>query len=652
MTALVPGVEERRRQGQPPPFIAAPLARTRFALASWSTRAMLGVGGLAAVLFLWNLTISGYANQYYSAAALAASQSWSAWFFGSLDASNFITVDKPPLATMLMGLSVRLLGLSSWSILLPQALLGVGSVVLLFAIVRRQFGTVAATIAGIVLALTPVAVLMFRYNHPDALLTFLMLLGAYGTQRAIEHGRHRWLVLAGISVGLAFLAKYLQGFLVGPALMLAYVVAANASLRRRIAGVAVFSASTLLTAGAWVAAVELTPASLRPFIGGSTNNSVLDLVFGYDGLGRIFGGSAGNGGGANFSGTPGILRLFNTEFGGQIAWLLPFAVVAATTGLVLTLRARRTDLGRAAYLLWGGWLAVHAVVFSFMSGIVHSYYAVALAPAIGALVGAGTVALWRLRERYWFGGLALGGLVLGSATLSALLLGRSPDFVPWLAPAVIAAGAVAAGLIAMPALRTAPRWVGASIGALGLAAILAGPAAFSLSTVATAYSGSIVSAGPQATVSDALSGGGSNGAGGGPGGFPGGQGGNGGFALGGTPPTDDSALVQYLLANQGSAKWVVAVSDAMSAAQLEIASGQPVMATGGWSGSDNALSLDQLEAYVASGDLRFVEIGGQGGFGGRGSSSEIAAWVEANGTAVTIDGSSTTIYDLSGAVGA
>ena len=367
---------------------------------------MLGLAVLSAVLYLWNLTSSGFANSYYSAAALAASQSWSAWFFGSLDAGNFITVDKPPLATMLMGLSVRLFGLSSAGILVPEALLGVGSVVLLFVIVRRQFGVPAGTVAGLAFAVTPVAALMFRYNHPDALLTFLMLASAYGVQRAIENGRHRWLALAGIALGLAFLTKYLQGFLVGPALALAYVVAANSSLRRRVAGIVVMAAATFATAAAWVAAVTLTPADLRPFIGGSTNNSVLDLIFGYDGLGRIFGAAAGAAGvrggqgGANFSGTPGVLRLFNSEFGGQIAWILPAAVLALIGGLWLTRHAPRTDVRRAGYLLWGSWIFIHAVVFSFMSGIVHSYYAVAIAPAIAALLGAGVAALWQHRERF------------------------------------------------------------------------------------------------------------------------------------------------------------------------------------------------------------------------------------------------------------
>ena len=656
MTTLSPGVADRQHGPRVPtpdqPVTVA--SRVRGVAVDRSTLAMGGVGALAAILYLWNLTLNGFANTYYSAAALAASQSWSAWFFGALDGGSFITVDKPPLSTMLMGLSVRLFGLSSWSVLLPEALLGVGSVVLLFAVVRRQFGTAAATIAGVALAITPVAALMFRFNNPEALLTFLLILTAAGAQRAIEGGRHRWLVLAGVATGLAFLAKYLQGFLVGPAIVLAYGIAANASVRRRIAGVVVFSATTLVTAGAWVAAVVLTPADMRPYIGGSSSNSVLDLIFGYDGLGRLLGASSGSNAGANFSGAAGMLRLFNAELGGNIAWLLPFSAIALVAGLILTARARRTDLARAGYILWGGWLVVTGLVLSLMSGGSHQYYTIVLAPAVAALTGAGFMALWDLRDRFRFGGLALSGAILVTTALSSLLLSRTPDLLPWLAPAVIAIGLGSAAFIAVPELDS--RKVGVMLAGAGLAAILAGPAAFTFQTVTTSQQGSIVTAGPTATVTDVLSGSSTGGMGGGRGMAPGGGGGTrgtpAGFA-GGQPGTASSStssgtLAEYLVANQGSATWVVAVSSAQSAADLELQTRLPVMSTGGWSGSDNALTLDELKSLVASGELRYFIVGGQGGMGGgQGGSSDVTAWVTANGTAVTVGG--TTLYDLSGA---
>ena len=266
------------------------IARGRADEAAWVRPALLGVLAVAAVLYVWNLTVSGYANTYYSAAALAGSQSWSAWFFGSFDANNFITVDKPPLSTMVMGLSVRVFGLSAWSILLPEALIGVGTVGVLFLTVKRSFGPAAAVIAGLVMALTPAAVMIFRFNNPDALLTFLLVVSAWALLRAIDKGSLRWMAFAASLVGLAFLTKYLQAYLVLPGYALVFGFSANTTGRRRLLGLVVALATVFVTSGWWVAIVEMLPSGSKPFIGGSTTGSPLDLIFGYDGLGRIFGG--------------------------------------------------------------------------------------------------------------------------------------------------------------------------------------------------------------------------------------------------------------------------------------------------------------------------------------------------------------------------
>ena len=427
------------------------LVRGREDEAAWVRPAFAGVVALAAILYLWNLTVSGYANTYYAMAAQAASQSWSAWFWGSLDAAHFITVDKPPLATMLLGLSVRLFGLSSWSILLPQAMLGVATVALVFVAVKRSFGPAAATIAGVVAALTPAAVLIFRYDNPDALLTFLFVAAAWAVQRAIEDGRTRWLVAAGICIGLAFNTKFLQAYLVVPALGFAYLVAGAPGWRRRFVQLIAFGAVTFLASSWWVAAVELTPADMRPYIGGSETNSAVELLLGYDGLGRIFGLSGPGGGasggprgvggfGGGFGGDPGVLRMFNDQFAGQVGWLLPLAFAGLGVGLWARRRERRSDLVRGAYLLWGGWLLVHVVVFSFMSEIIHPYYTVAMAPAIGALVGGGLVELWRLRSRSALGGVAFAIAIIGTAALGAAILARTPEFLPGLGTVGLIAG--------------------------------------------------------------------------------------------------------------------------------------------------------------------------------------------------------------------
>ena len=654
------------------------MARGRTDEPAWVRGAFVGVVALAAVLYTWNLAISAYANTYYSAAALAASRSWSAFFFGSFDAASFITVDKPPAAIWLMGLSVRLFGLSSWSILLPEALAGVATVGILFAAVRRSFGPVAAVIAGLVMALTPAAVLIFRFNNPDALLTLLLVASAWALLRAIEHGGLRWVTLAAACVGFAFLTKYLQAYLVLPGFALVYLVAANASLRRRIAGLGVAAVTVALASGWWVAIVALIPAGSRPFIGGSTTGSVLDLIFGYDGLGRIFGAAAGGTGNSTpFGGTAGLLRLFNNAWFGEIAWFIPAALSSLGLGLWLRRRAARTDPARAGYLLWGTWLVSTGLVFSFMSGTVHSYYAVALAPAIAALVGAGVVELWTLRSRHVLAGAALGAAFVGTAGFGWALLSRTPEFSPGVGPVAVALASAASGVLllaSIPRLRAAAgRWAGAAA-ALGLIAALLAPAAYAVTTVGTAYSSGDPHPGPGAT---------SSGFGGG---APGGFAGTGtrpaftgtpptgspptapsGSAGAGTPPTGpsgfasggpgmgnaaaDSALVSYLVANQGTATWIVAATSAGEAGPIELAAGLPVMAMGGFTGSDPAPTLEQLKAYVASGQLRYVLAGdGNGGGGADATASARTAWVTSACTLVDYGGTGTgTLYDCSGA---
>ena len=244
-----------------------------------------------AVLDLWGLSASGYANSYYSAAVQAGSQSWTAFLFGSLDAGNAITVDKPPASLWLMALSVRIFGLSSWSILVPQAVLGVASVAVLYASVRRSSGHAAALVAGALLALTPVATLMFRFNNPDALLTFLLVAAAYATLRATERGSGKWLAGAAVLMGFAFLTKMLQALLVLPAFALVYLLVAPAPLCRRLLHLLAAFVAVVVSAGWWVALVELVPESWRPYVGGSKTNSVLELILGYHGL--IFGQGGG-----------------------------------------------------------------------------------------------------------------------------------------------------------------------------------------------------------------------------------------------------------------------------------------------------------------------------------------------------------------------
>ncbi|WP_026359962.1 glycosyltransferase family 39 protein [Amycolatopsis nigrescens] len=581
-----------------------------------------------ALLYLWGLGASGWANAYYSAAAQAGAASWKAWVFGATDAANGITVDKTPAALWLPGLSVRLFGLGSWSVLVPQALMGVGSVALLYATVRRTSGHTAGLLAGAVLALTPVAALMFRFNNPDALLVLLLVAAAYCVVRALEKASPRWLALAGIAVGFGFLAKMLQAFLVLPAFALVYLVAAPTGMGKRVLHLLGAAVAVVFSAGWYLALVELWPAMDRPYIGGSQRNSLLELALGYNGLGRITGdevGSVGGGMGRGW-GQTGWSRLLGGEMAGGIAWLLPAAVLATAAGLWFTRRAPRTDPARAALLLWGGWLLVTAVVFSYMSGIIHPYYTVALAPAVAALTGIGGVALWRRREDPAAAGTLAAGVALTALT-SYLVLAGQPDWLPWLAPALLFAGLAAAALVLVAGrLPTAAR---RSVAVLTLAAVLAGTGAYAVATAATPHTGAIPSAGPATGRA--------------PGG--GGQGRAGGGLLGAAET--DPSLAALLAADAENYVWAVATVGSNNAAGYQLAIDAPVLAVGGFNGTDPSPTLAQFQQYVQSGLIHFFAGDGMSMRGETGSdeAQRIADWVAATFPANTVGG--VTVYDLS-----
>ncbi|MCY0951677.1 glycosyltransferase family 39 protein [Streptomyces sp. H27-S2] len=482
------------------------VVRARADRPRWERPALAGLLIATAVLLLWDLGSSGYANSFYSAAVQAGSESWKAFFFGSSDAGNSITVDKPPAALWPMMLSVRLFGLGAWQILVPQALMGVGTTAVLYAAVRRSFGPGAALLSGAAFALTPVAALMFRFNNPDALLTLLLTVTVYCVLRALDGARTRWLVWAGVAVGFAFLTKTLQTFVILPPLALLYAVCAPTRLRKRLGQLLLAGAAMVVAGGWWVVAVELWPAGSRPYIGGSQTNSFLELTLGYNGLGRINGNETGSvggggrpgGGGGGGWGETGIDRLFAGNIGGQISWLLPAALVLLVVGLVMTWRARRaTDslesTARAAFLAWGGSLLITVLVFSYMQGIFHEYYTVALAPFVAALVGMGVAVLWEERGSL-AAALTLSGVLALTAVWSYVLLGRATGYLPWLRWTVLVAGLLAA--VALPLAARVGRRALPAVAALGLAAALAGPLAYCLTTVATGHTGSIVTAGP------------------------------------------------------------------------------------------------------------------------------------------------------------
>ncbi len=600
--------------------------RGRPADPAWVRPALIAVLALASALCLWNLTASGMSNEYYAAATKSASQSWKAWFFGSLDPGSFITVDKPPLATWLSGLSARVLGFSSFSILLPSALCTIAAVGTLYATVRRLAGPAAGIAAGAALAITPVTVAVGRVNNPDALLVALMVGAAYFTVRAIQAGHTRHLLYAGALVGLAFMTKMLQGWMVVPALALPYLVAGPPALGSRVRQLALAGVSMVAVSAAWPLAATLWPGS-KPYIGGSTDGGVWNLILGYNGLGRIFG-EGGGGRGAGFGGLPGIARMFNEQVGAQIAWLIPLAALSLAAGIWLTRDARRTDLRRAGLIMFGVWALVHVGVFSTQQGIFHPYYVSALAPAVAALCGIGVVMLWRWATQSWAGVAALDAAVVASAWMSVLLLQRTPEFIPALR--VVIPVAAAAAVLASFALRTTwlpGRRLMAVWAVAGVLAVAGGPAAFAASNVTHALNGNNVLAGPSSTA---------------------GMGGPGGGAAGSGGGLSAKAL-SYLRANQDGAKYLVAANGSHATSSIIVASGQPVVTIGGFSGSDNAPTTAQLAAMVADGQLKYVLVSSQGGGPGGGGNQAITTWVKAHGKAVSGLGlsSGTTLYAVS-----
>ncbi|WKG06687.1 glycosyltransferase family 39 protein [Mycolicibacterium sp. HK-90] len=573
-----------------------------------------------AVLYLWNLSSSGWANAFYSAAAQAGAQNWTAMLFGSSDAGNAITVDKTPAALWIIDTSVRLFGVNPWSILVPQALMGVGAVAVLYAAVRRAAGPWAGLSAGAVLALTPVAALIFRFNNPDALLVLLLVVAAYCVQRGIEKDAGRWwFVAAGVAVGFGFLAKMLQAFLVVPALATTMLVAGDRPLGRRVLDVVVAGAALVASGGWYLLLVELWPASARPYIGGSQHDSIVELALGYNGLGRLTGEETGGLGNLNFDVGPG--RLFGSHMAADIAWLLPAALICLVAGLYARRRAARTDPARAALIMWGGWLVVTAVVFSFMNGIVHAYYTVALAPAVGAVIGIGATLLWQHRADV-LAATAMSGAVLVTAILAMVLLSRHGGTFGWLQAAVAVCGAGAATLLMF---RKPSRPMTRVTAALAAVACLAGPAAYTIATAANPHTGAIPSVGPPRSH-----------------GFGGGL-----FAA----PEPGPALTAMLAADAGRYRWAAAVVGSSNAAGYQLATRAPVMAVGGFNGTDPAPTLDEFQGLVGDGAIHYfirsrIMAGGFGGHTPSGSRAaiEIAEWVQAHYNPITVD--NVTIYDL------
>ncbi|MFI5962253.1 ArnT family glycosyltransferase [Streptomyces asoensis] len=694
MTTFAPPPAPVRQDGArhraAPPRDGGALARARRLFTGppedprWARPALWAVLALATALYAWNLT-SLTGNTFYDAAVYSGTKSWKAFFFGALDSGSFITVDKPPFALWVMGLSARAFGYGNWQLALPMTAAGTGSVALLYRLVKRDFGAVAGTVSALALTLTPITVALTRDTNPDPVLVLLMLLGAAALLEAVRTGRAMPLVWSGVAVGFAFNTKMMQAYVVLPAFFLVYLWAANASLGRRVRNLAAGTVALVVSSAWWMVVVDLIPASSRPYIGGSTDNTVWDLVIGYNGFGRVFGASSSvgsQGNGASFGGEAGPYRMFNEIMGGQISWLIPFAVVALAAGLVLRGRAPRTDARRAALLLWGGWFVLHYLTFALAEGTFHPYYVTAMAPGVAALAGAGGVMLlgaFRERPAARWGWVLPAAVAVSSAWAVVLLRRVSGSGALYTTAEVVAGVAGAAAVTGLLLARFTARRRLTGVAALAaVVALLAGPAAYSAAAAGSVTDGTNPTAGPTTGRTGGAGGRGPGAADGGPGTgsatAPGGSGegketagrpsDSGGSTSGGDaaePGTTESgtagsgtesgaaggragagagsgsqvssAMITYLKKHRDGATWLVAVATDQTASSVILESGEPVISMGGWSGSDDAMTLARLKSLVKAGSLHYVVVGDGGGQGS--SAAEVAAWVEANGTAVS-----------------
>jgi 4-amino-4-deoxy-L-arabinose transferase-like glycosyltransferase len=459
----------------------------------WEGVALLVILAVAAVLCCWGIGDRAL-QPYYAAGVRSMTESVKAFLLGGFDPSGVVTIDKTPLGFWVQGIGVWIFGYHWWAIALVQAVEGVASVFVLHRLVRRWAGERPALVAALILAVSPISTAINRANQADALMVLLLLLAAYCVTRAVERassgGGTGWLVSAGALVGLAFFAKMLAGWILLPAFAIAYL-AAPINLPKRLLRILLAGAVTAAVSLAWPVMVSLWPAGDRPYIGSTSDNSIWQLIFGYNGFGRVAGGSIGSLGslgsayGAQFAAPPGPLRLVSESLASQVGWLLPLALATVIGAVVVWARHRGgTPEQRAGWLLWGGWLIVAGLVFSFAGGIFHRYYTVELVPAIAALSAAGLSACWGWYRAGRRTGLLLPLAILGSGAFAVLVLAQTPGWQPWLrfAVAIVTVVVVVALLVAFPGRRVR---VARPVVALGVVALLAGPVAFSVATTVT-----------------------------------------------------------------------------------------------------------------------------------------------------------------------
>ncbi|MBK8824501.1 MAG: glycosyltransferase family 39 protein [Anaerolineales bacterium] len=572
-------------------------------------------------MHMYNIESIGDANAYYTAAVKSMLQSWSNFFFVAAEPGGSVTVDKPPLGLWIEAVFAYFLGVSGFSVSLPNILAGVFGIPLLYAMVKKYMGELAGLVAAFVMAITPVFVATNRNNTMDGLLVFFLLLAAWAFIKATESENVSWLLLGAFIVGLGFNIKMMQAFLPLPAFYALYFFGSKTGWLRKIVNLGLATVLLLAVSLSWAVAVDLTPADSRPYIGSSEDNSVMGLIFGHNGVSRLGnnrvnpqqngqapangqdGPGGQQGGGTPFSqetGTPGVLRFFTSPLSKQMSWLLPFALIS----VVLALFGSRIKLPiesgvHKALILWGGWLLTCIVFFSMVSGIFHSYYAIMLAPALGAMVGIGFAQLWSWSaDKKWTGAvLVLSAVVtIGFQYFATTQYGESSW---WMLGSGLLLGL---GIILMVIQKRHLAYVTI------LAAMMVIPMYWTVMTVVansdinlpTAYTGNNQQASqPPRQQSGAGS-------------------------------SMNEKMLAYLQTNTADVKYLLAVPSSQNGATFVIETGRPVLYMGGFGGQDDVVSAEDLSALVANGELRYVLYGGE-----RGGKEDIASWLKASCSVVT-----------------
>ncbi|WP_088825580.1 glycosyltransferase family 39 protein [Listeria goaensis] len=604
---------------------------------------------------IWN---DATVNPYYTAAVTSMVQNFHNFFYASFDPAGFITVDKPPVAFWFQAISAKIFGVHGFSVILPQALAGVGSVILLYILIRPRFGKWAARISALLLALTPIAVAVSRTNNVDAVLVFFLMLGALFLFKAVRRGKLGWLLLAFVMIGVGFNVKMLQAYMVLPAFVVFYLLATNISWKKKAVHLALSLVLMLGVSVSWAVIVDQTSASSRPYIGSSQTNSVLELAFGYNGVERLLGQETGTGtggggpstssyggqGGApsgqndgsqsfgdgNSTGMPsppsgqngggqggskmmgsggmfgtgekGPLRLFQTALGDQISWFLPLALF----GILAIFIAYRRENAKWFHLsdaqkemvFWAAWLLPVAGFFS-VAGFFHHYYLIMLAPPIAALAGAGLVALFQLyrEQQNWQSFLLPSAITLTGFLQAFFVFQYSAPF------AIGIALLVAAISLFLVLYRKESKGLTAKITALGLAILLAAPTYWSLTPLIYGGNSSLPETGPQLATSS-----------------------GGGFA----DASVDTGLIAYLEENNTGETYLFGTTDATTAGPYIIKTQKAVMAMGGFNGTDPTLTVSELKTMVKNGEIKYFYLPSNS----KAADSDVINWIQENGTAI------------------